>query len=150
MPTFAAAGYRSSRSTIEVPATPSKPASGYDERTMAQDVQRLLADHLAVTAPVTLVGHDIGMTVAFAFAALYPTTVKKLVLVGAIVPGTPTFKRFCHGQTAQLEPRTLLLAYREKQPGGDPDRRRRTRVHSGSLDRNAFNLGAFGPEVIDR
>ena len=94
MPIFASAGYRVIAVDYRGAGNSSKPASGYDKRTMAKDIHRLLIDHLAMADPVIMVGHDIGMTVAFAFAALYPASVKKLVLVDAIVPGTPTFKAF--------------------------------------------------------
>ena len=94
MPIFASAGYRVIAVDYRGAGNSSKPASGYDKRTMAKDIHTLLIDHLAMADPVIMVGHDIGMTVAFAFATLYPESVKKLVLVDAIVPGTPTFKAF--------------------------------------------------------
>ena len=50
----------------------SKPNSGYDKKTMAKDIYRLLTEHLKVTAPTCLVGHDIGIMVAYAFASEYP------------------------------------------------------------------------------
>ena len=43
-----------------------RPAGGYDKRTMAGDVRRLLRDHLGVDGRVALVGHDIGLMVAYA------------------------------------------------------------------------------------
>lgn len=46
----------------------SKPPSGYDKPTMAGDLHTLLYAHLRLTDPVTMVGHDIGMMVAYAFA----------------------------------------------------------------------------------
>src|ERR1700729_1893101 len=36
-----------------------------------------------------VVGHDIGLMVAYAYAAMYPTEVKKLVLMDAFLPGVP-------------------------------------------------------------
>lgn len=36
-----------------------------------------------------VVGHDIGLMVAYAYAALYPSEVKKLVLMDAFLPGVP-------------------------------------------------------------
>ncbi len=151
MPIFAAAGYRVIAVDYRGAGNSSKPASGYDKRTMAQDIHRLLADHLAVTAPVILVGHDIGMTVAFAFAALYPTTVKKLVLVDAIVPGTPTFKRFL--TTGKLRNSNLahFFWHNARNNMAETLTAGRERVYiQDFFDRIAFNLGAFGPEVIDR
>ena len=69
----------------------SKPATGYDKRTMASDIYRLLREHLNIAGQITLVGHDIGMMVAFAFASQYPKTVERLVLMEAPLPGTAAY-----------------------------------------------------------
>ncbi|MGI4830446.1 MAG: alpha/beta fold hydrolase [Janthinobacterium lividum] len=69
----------------------SKPQAGYDKRTMAADIFKLLREHLGVTGPVTMVGHDIGMMVAYAFASEYPKAVDKLVLMEAPLPGTAAY-----------------------------------------------------------
>jgi pimeloyl-ACP methyl ester carboxylesterase len=66
----------------------SKPPTGYDKRTMAADIYKLLREHLHVSGPVTMVGHDIGMMVAYAFASEYPKAVNNLVLMEAPLPGT--------------------------------------------------------------
>jgi len=62
-----------------------RPPTGYDKKTMAQDihalVQKLGFDSVAV------VGHDIGLMVAYAYAAQYPTEVSKIVLLDAFLPG---------------------------------------------------------------
>ena len=69
----------------------SKPPAGYDKRTMAADIYKLLKEHLKITEPVTMVGHDIGMMIAFAFASNYPKAVDKLVLMEAPLPGTAAY-----------------------------------------------------------
>lgn len=69
----------------------SKPPEGYDKRTMAADLQELLHTHLSITTPITLVGHDIGMMVAYAFASAYPKSVERLVLLEAPLPGTAVY-----------------------------------------------------------
>jgi pimeloyl-ACP methyl ester carboxylesterase len=61
------------------------PAAGYDKETMAEDVHGLL-DHLKL-ASVHLVGHDIGVMVAYPLAAKYPAQVKTLTLADAPIPG---------------------------------------------------------------
>jgi pimeloyl-ACP methyl ester carboxylesterase len=61
------------------------PAGGYDKETMAEDVRGLL-ESLGV-GPVNLVGHDIGVMVAYPLAASYPARVKRLVLAEAPIPG---------------------------------------------------------------
>ena len=150
MPILASAGYRVIAVDYRGAGNSSKPASGYDKRTMAQDIQKLLVDHLAVTSPVIMVGHDIGMTVAFAFAALYPASLKRLILVDAIVPGTPVFKSFL--TTGKLRNSNLahFFWHNARNNMAETLTAGRERVYiQDFFDRIAFNLGAFGPEVID-
>ena len=66
----------------------SKPPAGYNKRTIAADILKLLRDHLRISTPITLVGHDIGMMVAYAFASEFPKSVDRLVLMEAPLPGT--------------------------------------------------------------
>jgi pimeloyl-ACP methyl ester carboxylesterase len=63
----------------------SKPASGYDKKTMAQDVHAL-AKSLGYQRTI-IVGHDIGLMVAYAYAAQFPTEVDRIVLMDAFLPG---------------------------------------------------------------
>jgi len=61
------------------------PTTGIDMKTSAERV------HAAVKslgyAKVRVVGHDIGLMVAYAYAAMYPQEVEKLVLMDAFLPG---------------------------------------------------------------
>jgi pimeloyl-ACP methyl ester carboxylesterase len=63
----------------------SAPADGYTKAAMAQDIHELMTslgyDH------IRLVGHDIGLMVAYAYAAQYPGEVDRLVLMEAFLPG---------------------------------------------------------------
>ncbi|MFJ1969058.1 alpha/beta fold hydrolase [Streptomyces sp. NPDC087903] len=61
------------------------PPSGYDKKTMAAELHALLVS-LGKGGDVRIVGHDIGTMVAYAYAAQYPATVKKLVLSEAPIP----------------------------------------------------------------
>lgn len=63
----------------------SKPMTGFDKKTMAQDVHAL-ASSLALRR-VVIVGHDIGLMVAYAYAAQYPNEVDRIVLMDAFLPG---------------------------------------------------------------
>src|ERR1041384_5602038 len=54
----------------------SKPDGGYDKKTMAQDVHALASSLGFKQASV--VGHDIGLMVAYAYAAQYPTEVNRM------------------------------------------------------------------------
>ncbi len=62
-----------------------RPSGGYDKQTVAADVHRLV-EHLNLRA-LNLVSHDVGMMVGYAYAATYPTQVRRLVLMEAALPG---------------------------------------------------------------
>ena len=63
----------------------SKPDSGYDKKTLAQDIHALVK---SLGYPkVKIVGHDIGLMVAYAYAAQYPDEVDSIVLMDAFLPG---------------------------------------------------------------
>lgn len=63
----------------------SKPSNGYDKKTMAQDVHAL-AKSLGYHRTI-VVGHDIGLMVAYAYAAQYAAEVDRVVLMDAFLPG---------------------------------------------------------------
>jgi pimeloyl-ACP methyl ester carboxylesterase len=58
------------------------PAGGYDKATLAEDIRRLLLA-LGRTDQVSLVGHDIGTMVSYAYAAAHPDSVRRLALLEA-------------------------------------------------------------------
>ncbi|SEO93284.1 Pimeloyl-ACP methyl ester carboxylesterase [Luteibacter sp. UNC138MFCol5.1] len=63
----------------------SKPRGGYDKKTMAQDIHALVR---SLGYPkVKIVGHDIGLMVAYAYVAQYPDQVESVVLMDAFLPG---------------------------------------------------------------
>ncbi|WP_426110257.1 alpha/beta fold hydrolase [Massilia sp. PWRC2] len=63
----------------------SKPPGGYDKRSQAQDIRTILTSLGQDRAAV--VGHDIGTMVAYAYAARYPASVSRLVVMDAPLPG---------------------------------------------------------------
>src|SRR5262245_54618749 len=63
----------------------SRPASGYDKKTIASDIHELVKS--LGYQKIDLVGHDIGLMVAYAYAAQYPEDVEKLALLEAPIPG---------------------------------------------------------------
>ena len=63
----------------------SRPEGHYDKKTIAADIHELLKS-LGYTR-IDLVGHDIGLMVAFAYAAQYSNEVEKLALLEAPIPG---------------------------------------------------------------
>ena len=63
----------------------SKPEGGYDKKNMAVDI-RALTDSLGFPR-VSIVGHDIGLMVAYAYAAQFPQGVERIILMDAFLPG---------------------------------------------------------------
>ena len=63
----------------------SAPAFGYAKTAMADDVLALV--NALGHRRVTIVGHDIGLMVAYAYAAKYPHTVDRIALLDAFLPG---------------------------------------------------------------
>jgi pimeloyl-ACP methyl ester carboxylesterase len=62
-----------------------KAETGYDKKTMAQDVHAL-ARRLGIDK-TGIVGHDIGLMVAYAYAGQYPAEVDRIALLDAFIPG---------------------------------------------------------------
>jgi len=68
----------------------SKPESGYDKKNMAVDIHDLTFS-LGLSR-VSIVGHDIGLMVAYAYAAQFPKATERLVLMDAFLPGVGDWK----------------------------------------------------------
>jgi len=69
----------------------SKPESGYDKKTIAQDIHALV--HELGYPRVKIVGHDIGLMVAYAYAAQYPDEVESIALLDAFLPGVGDWQK---------------------------------------------------------
>lgn len=63
----------------------SKPAAGYDKKTVAGDIAALL--HALQIDQACIVGHDMGGQVGYAFAALYPQLTERFVFIESGLPG---------------------------------------------------------------
>lgn len=66
------------------------PDEGYAKADLANDIHAL-TDSLKL-GKIEIVGHDIGLMVAYAYAAQYPAEVKKIVLMDAFLPGVGNWK----------------------------------------------------------
>jgi pimeloyl-ACP methyl ester carboxylesterase len=64
----------------------SKPLSGYDKKTIGNDIWRLVHDVLGIDS-FFLVGHDWGGPTAYAVAAAHPEAVRKLAILDVTIPG---------------------------------------------------------------
>lgn len=96
----------------------SKPENGYDKATMARDIHDVVIAEGIKTA--NIVGHDIGMPIAYAYARQYPTETSTLTLLDGFIPGTAVYRaaiasgRVWHfGFSAEVELATTLLTGRE-------------------------------------
>lgn len=85
MPRLAEAGYTAIAPDLRGIGDSAKPQSGYEKANIADDV-RQLARHLG-HLEVNLVGTDIGMMAAYAYAAAHPNEVRRLVLAESLLPG---------------------------------------------------------------
>lgn len=78
----------------------SRPATGYDKKTLAQDIWRLMHDVLGEKR-FFVVGHDWGGPIAYALAAQHRDAVRRLAIFDVPVPGdgTPVMfnNRWHHG-----------------------------------------------------
>lgn len=85
MKALAGAGYTAI--AVDPPGTgdSDRPAHGYDTGAVASVLHRVMEqlDH----TDYQLVGHDIGMWVAYAMASDYPDAVRRLVVTEAVIPG---------------------------------------------------------------
>jgi pimeloyl-ACP methyl ester carboxylesterase len=69
----------------------SHPAGGYDKWTQAGDIRAVL-DKLGIDR-ADIVGHDIGVMVAYAYAARYPEKTSRLVVIDSPIPGIPPWNQ---------------------------------------------------------
>jgi pimeloyl-ACP methyl ester carboxylesterase len=63
------------------------PASGIDMKTSASRIHALV--HSLGVEKAQVVGHDIGLMVAYAYATQFPAETEKLVVMDAFLPGVP-------------------------------------------------------------
>lgn len=83
---FLASRYRIIAPDLRGLGDSSRPADGYDKKTVAEDVWRLLHDHLRLKR-FLLAGHDWGGPVAFAIAARHRDAVRALAIIDVVIPG---------------------------------------------------------------
>ena len=83
------------RHTVIVPdlrgaGSSARPEAGYDKKNMAVDIHELTRS-LGFDR-VSVAGHDIGLMVAYAYAAQFPAGTERLVLMDAFLPGIGNWK----------------------------------------------------------
>jgi pimeloyl-ACP methyl ester carboxylesterase len=72
----------------------SKPISGYDGNTTAEDIYQLLSK-LGLNQKIYLVGHDVGVLTAYSYAASHSNNVSKLVILDVPPLPPPGFEDCC-------------------------------------------------------
>jgi pimeloyl-ACP methyl ester carboxylesterase len=134
----------------------SRPVGGYDKKTIARDVWRLVHDVLGEKR-LFVVGHDWGGPVAFALAAQHREAVRRVAIFDVPVPGdgTPVMfnNRWHHGLHWELEDVYLGFFYRNW--GARPDaisedaqrEYLRTYTQPGAM-RAGFNLYRATPQDV--
>jgi pimeloyl-ACP methyl ester carboxylesterase len=65
-------------------------AGGYEKKNLARDIRELVRQ--LNESAVQIVGHDIGLMVAYAYAAQFPEEVDRVVLMDAFLPGVGEWK----------------------------------------------------------
>jgi pimeloyl-ACP methyl ester carboxylesterase len=67
-----------------------KPLTGYDKKNMAKDIHELVISVGYESAAI--VGHDIGLMVAYAYSAQFPEETDRVILMDAFLPGISNWK----------------------------------------------------------
>lgn len=144
IPLLVDAGYRVVAPDYRGAGRSWRPASGYDKRTMAEDVRRLLHDHLRIRTPVVLVGHDIGLMIAYAYAQAHRDEVSHLVVMDAPLPGTAVFDRL------RNDPRVWHFAFHAARDVAEMLVAGRERAYLQTFfDVRIFNTAAVGPAELE-
>ncbi|MDQ2770994.1 MAG: alpha/beta hydrolase [Bacteroidota bacterium] len=119
LPLLAEAGYTAIAPDLRGLGDSEHTEGGYAKTNVARDVHELVQQ--LGHAQINLLGMDIGMMVAYAYAASYPTEVRRLVLAESLIPGfgleelmNPATGGYWHfGFHMQVEVATMLTAGKE-------------------------------------
>ena len=129
----------------------SKPRDGYDKRTMASDIASLLTYALGIEEPVTVVGNDIGMMIAYAFGREFPHLTDRLVLMESVLPGTGVYDRLVATTTLEGAPMWHFFFHNAGDDLAEALTAGRERLYLRHFyDRHAFDPEAIGAADLDR
>ena len=93
---FAEAGYRVVAPDYRGAGYSSQPPDGYTKDVLAQDLYKVVTEHVGVKEPVHVVGHDIGGMIAHAYVAQFPSHVASVVWGECPLPGTTFYDETKH------------------------------------------------------
>ena len=120
----------------------SRPVGGYDKKTMAADIHALVCALGFERA--SIVGHDIGMMVAYAYAASFPEETERLVVMDAYLPGTEV------GDEIARHPKLWHLSFHGLRDVPEMLTAGREREYLGYFFRNySMNMASFPPSELD-
>jgi len=119
-----------------------RPTDGYDKKTLASDIYALTTQ--LGFPKINLVGHDIGLMVAYAYAAAHPEGVRRLVLLDAPIPGVGDW------DALQSDPSVWHFSFHNvaNLPEALVEGRERTYLTTGFYYPKAYNPAAFTEERI--
>lgn len=100
MPRLAGAGYRVVAVDYRGAGSSEKPRGGYDKATMAEDVRALV--RALGRERVNLVGRDIGVMLAYAYAARWGGEVTTLTMLDVPIPASPAWNEAKHEPDPEL------------------------------------------------
>ena len=122
----------------------SKPPSGYTKDILAQDLYKLVTEHVGIKDKVHLVGHDNGGMIAHAYVAQFPEHVASINWGECPLPGTTLYEESKHTAPlwhfdfqAQTDIAVTLVTGKEKL------------YLKHFYDRLGQNQAAFPIEVVD-
>jgi pimeloyl-ACP methyl ester carboxylesterase len=143
MPRLAQAGYYAIAPDYRGAGHSSRPLAGYDKRTMAADIRQLVREALKISGPVALVGHDIGLMVAYAYAQMFRTDVSHLAVIDAPLPGTQVFDRL------RADPRVWQFAFHSVRDIPEMLISGRERAYLRAFfDARLYNVDAIGDDEL--
>ncbi|KPI40234.1 Soluble epoxide hydrolase [Cyphellophora attinorum] len=98
---FAEAGYHVIAPDYKGHGFSSKPFGDYNytKKQLAAELFELLAKHIGVKEKVHVVGHDIGGTIAHAYAAQFPENTADVIWGECPLPGSTLFDKIKHTET---------------------------------------------------
>jgi len=119
-----------------------RPAGGYDKVTMAADINGLVRALGFESA--TIVGHDMGLMVAYAYAATYRDETDKLAVIDALLPGTKVWDE------VSINPRLWHLSFHAARDVGEYLTAGRERGYiSLFFSAHSGDPSVFGEDEID-
>ena len=93
---LAQAGYRLIVPDYRGAGYSSHPPDGYTKDVLAQDLYKLVTEHIGIKQPIHVVGHDIGGMIAHAYVAQYPARVDSVIWGESTLPGTTNYEDTKH------------------------------------------------------